>query len=143
MAKSKTGDLFLASEVHVMRGKEMHAVKGGVLVSETDLTEKELDSLKGFGVLRVPTYEELQAADARAEAPDTTEVAAEAEETARLEAEQKLERDRLAAEQREKQEKAAADLAAKQEKERAEAAGTSAPATPAKSGGKKSGGKKK
>lgn len=134
MAKTKSGDLFLASEVHVMRGKDTHVVKGGVLVSETDLTEKEIDSLKGLGVLRVPSYEETQAAEARADAPDVTDSAAEAEEQARLDEEQKLERDRLAAEHKAKADKEAAALAAKQEKEKAGAVGTS--------GGKKSGSKK-
>ena len=123
MSKAKAGDLFLASNVHVMRGSkekpETVVIPGGVMVSETDLTEKEIESLKPHKVLRAPTFEEIQAAEARPDAEASAKAAAEAEaERVKLAQEQQFEKDQLAAEQAQKTADEKAKLEEQQAKDR-------------------------
>lgn len=59
--------LVLDSTAHVMRDvrkagkveKQLHVVKGGVLVSQTDLTPDEIAELKTLGAIRVATIDEI------------------------------------------------------------------------------------
>lgn len=127
MAKVKASDLFLNSDVHVRRGgmderPKIEVVKGNRFVSETDLTAKEIESIKPFGVMRVGTMAEMEAAESREENQSAAEAVRESEaERARLLQEQKLESDRLAAEQAREAGEAKAKLAADQAKEREKA----------------------
>lgn len=135
MAKArKAGDLYLASNVDVVRGTKdakdgdgkmikvanTVTIAAGQMVSDTDLKPEEIKHLKRQGVLRYPTPAEQEAMDAAEERKEAMDAAEEqAEKATDLAAEQTLERQRLEAEQA----KAAAEeqqkLAAKQEKERA------------------------
>lgn len=133
MGKSKAGDLFLASTVHVMRGTkekpETVVIPGNRMVSETDLTEKEIESLIPHKVLRAPTFEEIQAAEARPDAEAAQKAAADAEaERVKLLQEQQFEKDELKAKQdkeaAEEKAKLEADQAAEREKAAAKAAGS-------------------
>jgi hypothetical protein len=128
----KTGDLFLNSDVHVRRGgtdekPNIVIVKGGRLVSETDLTTKEVDDVKKHGVLRAPTLEEIQASENRDENESAAEAQrAAADDAAELAAEQKIEKDRLESEQKAEAGKARQKLEEKQAKDRADAEKTAA-----------------
>lgn len=134
MPKVKKGDLYIAQTLHVRRpmeneeGKKVPTIvpiAHGQLVSETDLTDKEIESFMPHGVLRAPTYEELQEMEARKDAKTGAEAQAEVEaERVRLEQEQEIERQRLETEHRTKTEKAKADLAEAQAREREKAAGS-------------------
>jgi hypothetical protein len=136
MGKSKAGDLFLASTVHVMRDgkdakgdpiKETVVIPGNRMVSETDLTDKEIESLKPHKVLRAPTFEEIQAAEARPDAEASAKAAAEAEaDRIKLLEDQKFEADQLKAEQDKKAAEEKAKLEADQAAEREKAAAAAA-----------------
>lgn len=137
MGKQKAGDLFLASAVHVNRGSkekpEIAVVPGNRFVSETDLSAKEIESIKPFGILRVATMEEMSSAENREANQSEAEAVQAAEaERVRIQQEQKLERDGLEAEQKAEAEKARQKLEEQQAKERDDAAKKSAG-----SGGKK------
>lgn len=90
--KTKDGDLFLASNVDVVRGKKkndrgqevpnVEQIAAGQMVSDTDLKADEIKDLKARGVLRFPSKAERDAIDAAVDA-------AEAAETAQAEAAQK------------------------------------------------------
>lgn len=82
MAKVKAGDLFLASHVDVVRGKnadgspKVERIAANQMVTDTDLKPAEIEQLKREGVLRVPTQSEREAIDAAADAADAAEAAA-------------------------------------------------------------------
>lgn len=128
MPKVKASDLFLISDVDVRRGgteekPKFERVKGNRFVSETDLTAKEIESIKPFGVMRVSTMAEMEAAENR----EGNESAAEAAKTAEeervaLQQQQKLEADQLEAENKKKAADAKAKLDADQAAEREAAA---------------------
>lgn len=125
MSKSKAGDLFIASVIHVRRGTKDHPVtetiQPGQLTSDTDLTAEEIKDLRRHkGVLRAPTFEELQEMDTREERQKAAQAVRDAEqERADLADEQELERQRLLAEQRVADEKERVRLETEQAKERA------------------------
>ena len=139
MPKVKASDLFLFSDVDVRRGgteekPKFERVKGNRFVSETDLTAKEIESIKPFGVLRVGTMAEMEAAENREDNESAAEAAKrQEEERVQLMQEQKLEADRLEAEQKAEAAKAKAKLDADQAAERDKAAAKTA------GSGKKSG----
>jgi hypothetical protein len=151
MPNIKKGDLYVAARIHVLRDgknekgepiKVTKEIAPGQMASETDLTAKEIESIQKRtqtkGVLRPPTFEEMQAMDAREEQQAGAEAVRAAEqEQADLAAEQQLERDRLAAEQRAADEKERVRLEAEQAKER------DAAAAKAQKAGQKAGGAKK
>ncbi len=126
MAKVKASDLFLNSDVHVRRGgsdKEPNVVvvKGNRFVSETDLTAKEIESIKPFGVMRVGTMAEMEAAENREDNESAADAVKKAEEDrVALQQQQKLEADQLKVEQDKKaadeRSKLEADQAAEREK---------------------------
>lgn len=58
-APRNTMPMILDSHVHLMRGKEMVALKGGVLVEDTDLTDDEIDELTARKAIRPATPKEL------------------------------------------------------------------------------------
>ena len=127
---TKSGDLFLASDVHVMRGTkdkpEMEVVKGGQMLSDTDLTEKEIESIRGHGILRIPNENDLAAMERAASAPSKEDLAAAEDEKAKADELARHEADRVAA--------AAAGITAPP--------ASGARKSAAKSGARKSGGKK-
>lgn len=142
---TKTGDLYIAHTLHVLRDKvdakgkpvpqathtavfahpepaNIKTIEHGQLVSETDLTDEEVEKFLALGVLRAPSYEELQAMEARKDAKTGTEAQSEAEaERVRLDREQEIERQRLETETRAEAEKKKAKLAEDQAKEREQA----------------------
>jgi vacuolar-type H+-ATPase subunit I/STV1 len=121
MAKVKASDLFLNSDVDVRRGgtdekPNIVRVKGNRFISETDLTAKEIESIKPYGVMRIGTMAEMEAAENREDNESAAEAAKKAEEDrVALQQQQKLEADQLKAEQ----DKKAADERAKLEAEQA------------------------
>jgi colicin import membrane protein len=127
MSKSKAGDLYIASVIHVRRGTKDHpeiaTIQPGQMVSDTDLKDEEIEDLKRHpGVLRAATFEEEQAMDSREERQAAADAVRKSEsERTRIAAEQQAERDRLAAEQRAADEKERVRLEAEQAKERAAA----------------------
>ena len=105
MAKSKAGDLFLGSVVHVIRGSkekpETVTIPSGQFVSETDLKADEIEDLKRRGVLRAGTVAEIEAAENREENQSAAEaIRAQEQEAKDLAATQKLEKDQLDAKQK-------------------------------------------
>ena len=138
MSKFKAGDLFLIGDVDVRRGgtdekPKIETVKGNRLVSETDLTAKEIEDIKKHGIFRVPTMDEISAAENREDNESAAEAAKKIEEDRiALQAQQKLEAEQLDAEQKAEAAKAKAKLDADQAAERDKAAKAAAG-----SGGKK------
>jgi uncharacterized protein (DUF1800 family) len=124
MGKFKSGDLFLIGDVTVRRGgtdkePKVETVKGNRMVSETDLSDKEIEEIKKHGVLRVPTMDEISASENREDNESAAEAAKKAEEErVALQQQQKLEADQLEAEQKQKAAEAKAKLEADQAKER-------------------------
>lgn len=73
-------DLFLGADVTVRRGTkdkpEFQTITGTKMVSDTDLTDKEVKELRAQGVIRVPNDADraaLRAADRAREAAEGTE----------------------------------------------------------------------
>jgi hypothetical protein len=129
MAKSKAGDLYIASVIHVLRdgknaegkpAKVTETIQPGQMVSDTDLTDAEVkDLMRHRGVLRAPTVDEEQQMDSREERQAAADAVRESEdERVRLANEQEAERQRLDAEQRAGAEKERLRLKAEQAKER-------------------------
>lgn len=121
MPKNKAGDLYLASNVQVVREPKkgeapkpthiatvMHpeptnivTIPAGQFVSETDLTDEEIEGLKRHGVLRVGTAAEIEAAESREDNKSAAEAIRASEQEAKdLAANQKLEKDQLDAKQK-------------------------------------------
>jgi hypothetical protein len=84
MSKAKkTGGLFIGSVLHIRRGNRKDdegktvpnivTIAHGQMVSDTDLTDEEIESLSPHGVLRAPTSEEMQAMDAAEEQKSAAE----------------------------------------------------------------------
>ena len=142
MSKAKkTGDLYLAHSVQVRRDdpknpKPTHTavvshpepanlvtIPHGQMTSDTDLSDAEIEELKQYpGVLRAPTFEEMQAMDTKDEQKAAGEDAkAVATERQRLFNDQEIERQRLETEQRTEAEEKKAKLAETQAKEREDA----------------------
>lgn len=140
MPTYKKGDLYVASVIHVLRDgknekgepiKVTKVIEAGQMASDTDLTAKEIESIQKRqttkGVLRPPTYDEMQQMEARKEQQASADAARTAEqEEADLAASQKFERDQLEAEQRAADEKERVKLEAEQAKEREAAAAKAA-----------------
>jgi hypothetical protein len=124
MSKTKAGDLYIASVIHVRRGTKDHPeiqiIQPGQMVSDTDLSKEEVDDLKRHrGVLRAPSFEEIQMMDSRENQRAAADAVRESEdERVRLAAEQETERQRLEAEQRADAEKERVRLQADQARER-------------------------
>lgn len=124
MGKFKSGDLFLIGDVSVRRGgtdKEPNIVniKGNRLVSETDLSPKEIEDIKKHGVFRAPTIEEIEASENREDNESAAEAVKKAEQDrVALLQQQRLEADQLKAEQDKKAADEKARLDAEQAKER-------------------------
>lgn len=129
MAKSKAGDLYIASVIHVLRdgknaegrpAKVTETIQPGQMVSDTDLTDAEVkDLMRHKGVLRPPTFEEEQQMESRDERQAAADAVRETEdERGRLANEQETERQRLDAEQKAEAEKERLRLSAEQAKER-------------------------
>jgi hypothetical protein len=55
--------MFLDSDVHVMRDKELTVIRGGVLVDDTDLEDDEIEELLRHKVIRPATSSELASLD--------------------------------------------------------------------------------
>lgn len=129
MSKTKAGDLYIASVIHVARDgknekgekiKVTETIMPGQMVSDTDLTADEIKDLKRHkGVLRPPTAEEMEAMETADERKSQAEAVKTAEqERTDLAAQQDLERQELEASQKAEDEKQKAKLAAEQAKER-------------------------
>lgn len=132
MPTYKKGDLYVASVIHVVRDgknekgepiKVTKVIDPGQMASDTDLSAKEIEGIlkrnQSRAVLRAPTFEEMQAMDAREEQKAAADaVRASDQEAADLAAEQKFEKDKLAAEQRASNEEEQRSLDAEQAKER-------------------------
>lgn len=137
----KTGDLYLAHSVQVRRDdpknpKPTHTavvshpepanlvlIPHGQMTSDTDLSDAEIEEFKQYpGVLRAPTFEEMQAMDAKDEQKAAGEDAkAVATERQRLFNDQEADRQRLETEQRVKAEAEKTKLADQQAKDREDA----------------------
>lgn len=61
----KKPDYFLASVLHVRRAGTIVAIPNGLMSSETDLSDEEIEQFKALGVLRKPTQDEWEAFEAR------------------------------------------------------------------------------
>ena len=135
MPTYKKGDLYVAARVHVVRDgknekgepiKITKEIAPGQMVSETDLTAKEVEGIQkreqSKGALRAPTFEEMQAMDAREESNKAAEAIREAQnEQEELTAEQRAERDELIARQNARNAEELQKLNEKHSKERAAA----------------------